>query len=188
MSAIRLHAQIRPAADLLAFAAQVGQHGEHAPVIGGCACDVQLADNVLHVLSTASAVITSASAMPRLDRPSAIKPSTSRSRGERLDSVDALTAELSRYDLGIQSGTACRDAVHDVDERIDVRDAVLEQVPTPAASSPTRSTAARSITYCDKTTTAMPWNRSRISRAARSPSRDAAAMTRAARTAPLRDG
>ena len=80
--------------------------------------------------STARSVTTSASAMALLERPSAISPSTSRSRAVRLSSGSSRRRrpEQQRDDLGVQRGAAVGDAAHGVGERVHVGDAVLEQV------------------------------------------------------------
>ena len=68
--------------------------------------------------------------MARFERPSAIRPSTSRSRGRELVErvVAAAAAEQLRDDLGVERGAALADAPHRVHEPLDVGDAVLEQV------------------------------------------------------------
>ncbi len=84
--------------------------------------------------STARSVTTRAAAMPELDIPSAIRWSTSRSRGvnEPRTSRAAAGAQQLGDDLGIERGSARPDPDQRVDELADVGDAVLEQVPDTA--------------------------------------------------------
>ena len=83
--------------------------------------------------STARSVTTSSAAIAALERPSAISPSTSRSRGVSSSSGSsrALAAEHLRDDLGVERRAAAADAAHRVGERVDVGDPVLEQVAEP---------------------------------------------------------
>ena len=80
--------------------------------------------------STARSVTTSAAAIAAFERPSAIRPSTSRSRAvRRLERVLApAAAEQQRDDLGVERRAAARHAPDSVGERVHVRHAILEQV------------------------------------------------------------
>ena len=79
--------------------------------------------------STAPSVTTRRSAIAALERPSAISPSTSRSRGVSSSSGSAARppSELGD-DLGVQRRAARGHAAHGVDELARVADALLEQV------------------------------------------------------------
>jgi hypothetical protein len=80
--------------------------------------------------STARSVTTSSSAIAWFDRPSAMSPSTSRSRGVSSPNriVAAATADELRDDARVERGAAFRDAAHCRAEVVDVRNAVLEEV------------------------------------------------------------
>jgi hypothetical protein len=73
-----------------------------------------------------------------LDQPSAIRASTSRSRGgEALDRVAAAAEQLA-YHLRVDHRAACGDPAHRVDELLHVADPVLEQVADAAAVAAAR--------------------------------------------------
>ncbi len=80
--------------------------------------------------STAASVTTSVAAIPWFDLPSAIAASTSRSRG--LNDVErtggATAAEHPADDLGVERAAAGGDAADRLDERVDVADALLQQI------------------------------------------------------------
>ena len=78
--------------------------------------------------STAPTVSISALAMPAFERPSAISPSTSSSRGVSAASGPSLPREELRHDLRIERRPAPCDARDRVDELADVHHAVLEQI------------------------------------------------------------
>ena len=80
--------------------------------------------------STALSVITSFSAIPLLERPWAISSSTSRSRGESSSSgsVRRRRPSICADDLGVEHRAALADGADGVRERVEVADAVLEQV------------------------------------------------------------
>ncbi len=71
--------------------------------------------------------------MAEFERPSAIRPSTSRSRGDSGASGIAAAAagEQLGHDLGIEGGAAGADPAHGVDELGHVGDPVLQQVADP---------------------------------------------------------
>ena len=80
--------------------------------------------------STARSVITSWSAIPWFERPSAMSSSTSRSRGVssvRTSSRPPLR-EQRRHDDRVDRGAALRDSLHGRDELFDVADPILEEV------------------------------------------------------------
>ena len=83
----------------------------------------------LTCFSTAASVTTSASAMPRLDLPSAISASTWCSRGvsavQRV--VLAAPSDHQRDDLGVERRAALRDPAHRVGERVHVGDRSLSR-------------------------------------------------------------
>ena len=93
--------------------------------------------------STARSVTTSGSAMPWFERPSAMWPSTSRSRGLSADErvLAPPPPDQPGDDLGIERRAALPDATHALDEAVDVGDAVLEQVAEPSALSANSSSA-----------------------------------------------
>ena len=109
--------------------------------------------------STALSVITSSSAMPLLERPSAISSSTSRSRGESSSSgsTAAAAAEHLPDDLGVEHRAAVADAADGVRERVEVADAVLEQV-ADALGAARRSGRRRSAPRCTARAPG-PWSR-----------------------------
>ena len=80
--------------------------------------------------STAGTVMTRASAIPRLERPSAISARTSRSRGVRasIGLRPATPADQSGDDVWVQHGPARGHAPDRVDEGLDIADMMLEQV------------------------------------------------------------
>ena len=80
--------------------------------------------------STARSVTTSSSATARFERPSAISPSTSRSRGVSSSSGSSarLRLEHVRHHLGVERGPAVGHARHRVGEQLHVGHAVLQQV------------------------------------------------------------
>ena len=83
---------------------------------------------LLMCLATALSLTTSSSVMAELDRPSAIRPSTSRSRGvSRTRRVVAPPDEELCDDLGIQCGAAGGDPLQRLDERVDVGHPVVEE-------------------------------------------------------------
>ena len=84
---------------------------------------------LLVCLLTAFSVTNSRAAIAAFERPSAIRPSTSRSRAVSRSSGASLRAGQQRRDhLGVEHGAAGGDPAYGVDERRDVGDPVLEQV------------------------------------------------------------
>ena len=81
--------------------------------------------------STAPSLTTIALAMAALERPSAMRPRTSRSRGVSTESESrpAGGAEELRHHFGIQGRTSNGDPLERLDEVADVGHPVLEQVP-----------------------------------------------------------
>ena len=110
---------------------QEGQHRQDAAVrVAVCGRCPSVSKIDVTCFSTALSVITSCSAMPLLERPWAISSSTSRSRGESSSSgsIPAAAAEHLPHDLGVEHRAALADPAHGVRERVEVADAILEQV------------------------------------------------------------
>ena len=86
---------------------------------------------LLVCLATAFSVTTSSAAIAALERPSAIRASTSRSRGgEPLHGL--LARHHGGHHLGVEHGAPAGHPAQGVDELADVADPVLEQVADPA--------------------------------------------------------
>ena len=125
-------AEVRSAAPVRRVRPRAGTRAR--PARGGgprpSACRSSLEKIEVTCFSTARSVTTSASAIALFERPSAISPSTSRSRGVSDCSgiLAAPAAEQQRDDLRIERRAAAGDAPHGVGERVHVGDAVLEQV------------------------------------------------------------
>jgi hypothetical protein len=80
-------------------------------------------------VSTVLGLTTRRSQIPRFESPWAISSSTSRSRGELAErAVRTLAPEELRDDLRVDRGSAAADASHGVQEVVDLKNAVLQEV------------------------------------------------------------
>ena len=96
----------------------------------------------LTCFSTAPGPTTRAAAMAALDRPSAISASTSRSRAVSGVKGSPRAGEQLGHHLGVDGAAALGHPLQGVNEVGHVGDAVLQQVPDPAAALTESSSAA----------------------------------------------
>ena len=99
-------------------------------MIRGRALNAELLKDARYVFSTAAVLISSVSAIPRFDLPSASWASTSRSRSVVRERPPTMlsSSEHSTDNLGIERGPSGRDPGHGVDERLYLTHALFQQV------------------------------------------------------------
>ena len=135
--------------------AKVREHREHPPVVVRRRQEPELQEDRVDVGLDGLRAEESRSQIARLDRPSAIRPSTSRSRAVSSSSgSSARVGRELRDDVGVDDGAAVSRRGGRVEELVELHDAVLEQVAEALGDVARRASArSRASTTCESTST-----------------------------------
>ena len=124
---------------------QVSEDGQHPAVVGVRGCQAELAEDVPDVHLDGPLGTTRIPAIAALERPSAIRASTSRSLAVSVPSlpVRRLAPHELRNDLGVEGGAPGRHPAQRLDELVDVGRRAVR------AGSPGRADAAGAVRVVD---------------------------------------